>query len=309
MSVRKILGLLLAVAAICLLTFTGCLLIRVAGMHSPPPGPEDDMHGFDSFSFALSGPGFHRDIRVYYSPKQGPPVLLLHELPGMTSACVCFARRLAAARFTVYMPLLFGKAGGLPLKTREILKICRSAEISCYRNRPSPAAEALVPLVDTIQQRDWTKDTPVGAIGMCLTGNFPLVLIQHGCVRAAVLSQPATPLPLLPGEAKTLAITGPQLDRAHANKAAIMVFRFTTDPIAPEERLGTLKRSFPEQIQIYPVFALDKSHSVFADGYKPNLPETATAERHLVEFLHAQLDAGTTTPPCSGAPHAPAGAS
>jgi dienelactone hydrolase len=290
MSVKKALGVLFAAVVVVPLSFTACFLVRVAGMHPPAHAGVDTMQGFDRFPFTPTGA--EKPLPVFFSPKKGPPVILLHELPGMTPECVCFARRLSAAGFTVYMPLLFGCPGKRLTTREEFFGVCRRPDLECYANRPSRLADSLVPLVDEIQRRYWSRATPVGAIGMCLTGNFPLVLLRHPCVRAVVLSQPALPLPLLPGKARDLGIDSTQIACVKASKSPILVFRFTTDPISREARLNALKHEFKGQVEIYPVFARKTSHPVFTDSYRANWPETEIAERHLVEFLRAHLNSG-----------------
>ena len=118
----------------------------------------------------------------------------------MTQQCVDFARRLRDNHFTVYMPLLFGSPGQRLSKLASAAQ-CLRPKFSCYTDGPSQAAMELLGLVDEIQRRDWNRHTPVGVIGMCLTGNFPLVLMENGCIRGAVA--PAcvpTPHPLWQGE-------------------------------------------------------------------------------------------------------------
>src|SRR5690349_8683030 len=47
---------------------------------------------------------------VFRSSVAGPPVLLMHELPGLTTETVQFADWLGTRGFHVVMPLLFGHA-------------------------------------------------------------------------------------------------------------------------------------------------------------------------------------------------------
>jgi hypothetical protein len=46
------------------------------------------------------------------SAARNRPVLVLHEYDHLSIACLHFAMRLSSAGFTVYVPLLFGKADG-----------------------------------------------------------------------------------------------------------------------------------------------------------------------------------------------------
>jgi dienelactone hydrolase len=62
------------------------------------------LEGFDEILF------HHHNIahRVFWIG-EGRPVLVMHELPGLTPAALRFGRRLAKRGFRVYLPLLFGE--------------------------------------------------------------------------------------------------------------------------------------------------------------------------------------------------------
>ena len=47
-----------------------------------------------------------------YRKGSGPGVVVIHEIPGMTSDVIAFADEVVAAGHTVVMPHLFGEAGG-----------------------------------------------------------------------------------------------------------------------------------------------------------------------------------------------------
>ncbi len=70
--------------------------------------PNADLAGFEE----LDPPFTHGAIRhrVFWTG-DGSPVLVLHELPGLSPAALRFGRRLAARGFRVYLPLLFGEPG------------------------------------------------------------------------------------------------------------------------------------------------------------------------------------------------------
>lgn len=48
--------------------------------------------------------------RIYIGGS-GPPVVVLHELPGLTKADLGFAKRLIESGYTALVPLLFGNPG------------------------------------------------------------------------------------------------------------------------------------------------------------------------------------------------------
>lgn len=61
--------------------------------------------GFSEFTFR-DGDITHT---VFRSKANGPGVLIMHELPGMTPQCINLATRVVDAGFTVFLPLLFGE--------------------------------------------------------------------------------------------------------------------------------------------------------------------------------------------------------
>lgn len=123
-----------------------------------------------------------------------PGVVVMHELPGMTPACVDFAIRLSEHGFRVHLPLLFGE----PLDD-QFLKhgraLCVSQEFARLQAGVSaPITDWLRALARHLAPED--TGVRVGAIGMCLTGAFVIPMIIEPAVQAGVISQPAIPLSL-----------------------------------------------------------------------------------------------------------------
>jgi hypothetical protein len=91
----------------------------------------------------------------------------------------------------------------------------------------------------------------MGAIGMCLTGAFPLALMDLSHVIAAVLSQPA--LPLKQGTAAERAALG--LDTAEIDRAVkradaqFLALRFSADDLCRKERFDTLERLLGSRLE------------------------------------------------------------
>jgi hypothetical protein len=65
-----------------------------------------------------------------YSTGNGPPVVVLHELPGMMPECIDLGLILAQ-RFRVHLPPLFGKPGEFAM-AKNIARLCVSREIHAF---------------------------------------------------------------------------------------------------------------------------------------------------------------------------------
>lgn len=177
---------------------------------------------------------------VIYSAGKGPPVVVLHELPGMVPECLDLGLILAE-RFRAHLPLLFGKPGEFAM-AKNIFRVCISSEIHAF------AANKTSPLVDWIRAlcRRVKSDSGaagVGVIGMCLTGGFALATVADDAVVASVVAQPA--LPLIVHKA-ALGIS-PDDQAAIRRRAAAMApgcvlgLRYAGDKIARREKIDTIK--------------------------------------------------------------------
>ena len=179
---------------------------------------------------------------VYKSETKNPPVIIMHELFGLTTECVALADRIVAAGFRVYMPLFFGK----PKKKRLFsgIRYCVSKEMYAFAgNCTSPIVDWLRALVGHVAKAEGTQR--VGVIGMCLTGNFALTLIAETTVNAVVCCQPSLPFMRETG----LAMARRDLDEAIAaahkmDKPAIIGFRYEKDCICPAARFKRIRREF-----------------------------------------------------------------
>ena len=186
----------------------------------------------------------------------GPPLLVMHELPGLVQPCVDFAGRLIQLGFHVYMPHLVG-----PLLRKapagNLLRLCVSREFARLRAGVSaPITDWLRHLAGRIAE---TSGHPrVGAIGMCLTGAFVIPLLIVPSVRAAVASQPGIPLNLLGlvlGEhfaggrlASRINVSDADLTSAveHCRREgkSLVIQRFAADRLCPRARTARLADAF-----------------------------------------------------------------
>ncbi len=197
---------------------------------------------FETFEFSHDGAE-----RTVYKKGSGPGVVVMHEIPGITPPVAEFARRVVDAGFTVYMPHMFGtpeKPLSIPYAVGQIARACISREFSVFaKNESSPITDWLRALCRKAHEE--CGGPGVGAIGMCLTGNFALALMVDESVMAPVLSQPSLPFGVSAAHRAALHVSDGDLatiKRRAATGCGVLAMRFTADPMCPGERFETLRR-------------------------------------------------------------------
>ena len=141
-----------------------------------------------------------------------PPVLLLHELPGLSSKTLWYADMLAK-HFTVYVPLLFGDPNLYSLPTG-LMAYAFNGEWEELKDPKGsrPIIQWLKKVVKFIDKRHQERHK-IGIIGMCLTGSLPLALVDHPRIHGVVIAQPSLPLIAIRDEAKkSLGISKAEVD-------------------------------------------------------------------------------------------------
>jgi dienelactone hydrolase len=178
----------------------------------------------------------------------GPGVVVIHEIPGITPPVAAFAERVARAGFTVALPELFGTRGkplSVPYALGQMARACISREFHVLASgRSSPVTTWLRALCRELHEE--LGGPGVGAIGMCLTGNFALALMVDPWLMAPVLSQPSLPFPLGRERRAALHLSPSDLEvvkrRVREEGQRVVGLRFTADPMCPPERFETLRR-------------------------------------------------------------------
>ena len=261
----------------------------------------DDGHRFQFDSDDMSFP--------VYKDGEGPAVLVLHELPGMTRACIELANRIMREGFTVYLPLLFGD----PYDDNDITgfthisAMCVRHEMECFATDKTSRLSSWLRAL-CVRMNAECPGKGVGAIGMCLTGGIVLSVMIESSVLVPVLSQPAMPfheipLPRGPSQDERKAGLGiaPEdlaVVQERAQTSPILGYRFTTDTICPKERFATLRRTFGGNFKGTeiptgpgnPGNIKDKSHSVLTVAFvdEPDHP-TRIAFDEILERFNARL--------------------
>lgn len=259
----------------------------------------DSLPGFAAFRFA----GNSTEERCVYHAGKGPAVLVMHELPGLSPACIGLAEDIAAAGFTVYLPLMFGRPGQ-NLGVLPAFSLCVRREFHLFAaGRRSPITDWLRELCAHVHAL--SGGPGIGLIGMCMTGGLVFALCASPAVLAAVTSQPSLPLALFRSARyrEALGIDSAELDAARARVSAerieILGFRYSSDVACPAERFETARRAFGEGFKptTYPtpdrIHGLSRwAHSVLTDTYRRDQPESHPAHRAraaVIAYLRERL--------------------
>ena len=199
------------------------------------------IEGFTESRFAHEG-----TERPVHRRGTGPGVVIMHEIPGITPPVARFATRVADHGFTAVVPELFGTPGkpmSVPYAGAQMLRACVSREFAVLAaNRSSPITSFLRALCREVHAE--LGGPGVGAIGMCITGNFALALMVDPCVMAPVLSQPSLPFPIGSRRRAGLHLSDEDLlvvKRRAAEGVGVLGMRFTGDPLCPAERFARLR--------------------------------------------------------------------
>lgn len=256
--------------------------------------------GFEVYEFTHAGYTY-----PVFRAGSGPAVVVIHEVPGITPEVRRFAKRVEDAGFSVFMPSLFGTPGKQftgSYAGGQVLRACIQREFAALRaNGSSPVVDFLRGLLRAAHEETGAS---VGAIGMCLTGNFALALAVDDIVAAPVLSQPSLPFPLSGSLRRALHLSDEDLEvvRGRVDEQALRILglRFSEDSMCPAARFERLREAFGdgfEHVEIdssrgNPHGIPGIAHSVVTKDLvdKQGHPTRRALDRVLA-FFHEHLDA------------------
>lgn len=232
-----------------------------------------------------------RDITLNDSTKRvyvagnGPAVIVMTEMPGISPQVARFARWVRDAGFTVYMPSLFGRDGAVPSAQEGadvFQRACVSAEFRAFAgNASSPVTQWLRQLAR--QAHGECGGPGVGAIGMCFTGNFALTMMLEPAVLAPVLSQPSLPLDapgaieIAPEEVQSVR------RRLEQEDLTVMAYRFEGDRFCRAERFAAYREALGERFigRVIPDSAANTDVAPFFERYVTTPHSVVTT--HLID--------------------------
>jgi dienelactone hydrolase len=186
-----------------------------------------------------------------YRRGEGPGVVVIHEMPGMTPEVIAFAEEVVGAGFTVVMPNLFGQPGagasGLEF-LRVVPRVCVSREFTkLATGQTTPVAAWLRSLARELHAE--VGGPGVGAVGMCFTGGFALAMMVDPSVAAPVLAQPSSPFAIGRKRAADVNLSRADLDAVRERAAEgcqVLGLRYRGDR-ATGTRFETLTRELGDR--------------------------------------------------------------
>jgi dienelactone hydrolase len=212
--------------------------------------PQRSMHEDDLLEdFAAREVTLEGATKVVHTAGEGPGVIVMTEMPGISPHVARFSRWVRDAGFTVYMPSLFGRDGAVPgveEGAAVFQRACVSAEFRAFAaNESSPVTQWLRSLARLAH--DECGGPGVGAIGMCFTGNFALTMMLEPAMLAPVLAEPTLPL----GDPAGLEIAPAELaavtERMEQEDLTVLAYRFEGDRWCKAERFAAYRQALGER--------------------------------------------------------------
>ena len=241
---------------------------------------DDSLEDFTAREITLDGA-----MKKVYVAGNGPGVIVMTEMPGISPHVARFARWVRDAGFTVYMPSLFGRDGAVPQADEGALifqRACISKEFRALGGgKSSPVTQWLRALAR--QAHEECGGPGVGAIGMCWTGNFALTMMLEPAVIAPVLSQPSLPLDNPGGleiSPEDIAAVKQRLDKEDLN---VLAYRFEGDKFCKAERFAAYQAVLGQRFvaRVLPDSAANKELSPFFAQHVTTPHSVVTA--HLID--------------------------
>lgn len=198
--------------------------------------------------------------RTVYRRGDGPAVIVIAEMPGITPKVIDFADRVVDVGCSVALPHLFGRPGrdaysgglarSIPYVVTSMVPACISREFHVLATgRTSPVIEWLKALARSLHEE--CGGPGVGVVGMCFTGGFALAMMAEPTVLAPVLSQPSLPFSINKARKHSIDTSPGDLETAKARCSAedltVLGLRFTCDPLVPAERFEFLREQLGER--------------------------------------------------------------
>ena len=200
---------------------------------APTSNADDPLGDFARRSVTLDS-----TTRTVYVAGDGPAVVVMAEMPGISPHVARFARWVRDAGFTVYLPSLFGRDGAYPEAEAGLAvlkRACVSAEFRALAGNESAPVTVWLRALARLAHEE-CGGVGVGAIGMCFTGGFALSMMLEPAMLASVLCQPSLPLDdaaaVQIAPAELVAVKG----RIEREDLTVLAYRFEGDRYCTAQR-------------------------------------------------------------------------
>lgn len=216
---------------------------------------------------------------------QGPAVIVMPEMPGISPHVARFARWVRDAGFTVYLPSLFGRDGAIPSAeegAQIFQRACVSAEFRAFAaDRASPVTQWLRALARLAHEE--CGGPGVGAIGMCFTGNFALSMMLEASVLAPVLAQPSLPLDRPDAIESPPEETEQVRQRLEQEDLTVLAYRFEGDQFCQAQRFAAYRKALGDRFdgRVLPDSAANPDVPPFFEAHVPTPHSVVTV--HLID--------------------------
>ena len=209
--------------------------------------PQDLLASYEQTTFTHD-----RKTRTVFRKGEGPAVIVMPEMPGITPQVIGFADRLVELGCTAVVPHLFGEPGKpndkMPAAAlygvSSLVPACVSKEFTVFATgKSSPIVDWLRALAADEHGR--CGGPGVGAVGMCFTGGFALAMAVDERMLAPVLSQPSLPFGFGKKSKHNIDISPRDLtrvkQRVEDEDLKVLGMRFCGDPLVPGDRFQFLR--------------------------------------------------------------------
>jgi len=242
------------------------------------------LDGWTAGSFTAAG-----ITRTTFRRGEGPGVIVIHEIPGITPKVAAFADEVVDTGFTVVLPSLVGTPGreiSAGYGAASMVKLCVAREFTNWAiGRTSPIIGWLRALARSLHLE--AGGPGVGAVGMCFSGGFALGMMVDDIMVAPVLAQPSLPFAVGSAARKADLNLSPDDRLAVAQRAAdgceVLGLRFTGDALVGT-RFDSLRELLGDAfIAVELPSAHKRDHSVLTEHR-----DAASVDR-VIAFLRAKL--------------------
>ena len=240
----------------------GFFAVFQSGCATPHCAPEDIPTPPESNFCRISIPvsSSQGSWTTWHTRSAGKPVVLLHALNGISAKTLDLALTMEDWGYRVYIPSLYGDPieecsaygynNGIAALGR--LKKDERWDLDCTESAGEILQEVRE-VTSWIAEREGGRDLIV--MGNCLTGNFPLALLEIPEVKTAVVAQPAIPIAKLHNvvlrfpqsrkKQRALGISATDWENAvealHSDsRKRILGFHYRNDPVAPIVKFDVL---------------------------------------------------------------------